>query len=90
MKFKPGSYTAELIKPAKIKAKVIVDTDKIKEVRICSAKDERKIEPELEKIFTGQIIDAQSVNIDGVSSASVLTKAIKTVVGEALAEARLE
>ena len=52
------------------------------------SKDERLIEPALEKVFRGQILKSQSVAIDGVSSASVLTKAVKTVVGKALADAR--
>lgn len=86
--FKDGIYEAEISNPAKIHAKVLVSDDQIVDVALHSLKDEQPIEPSLQDEFKGQIIDAQSVNIDGISSASILTKAVKSVVGEALAEAR--
>lgn len=86
--FKPDTYVTKITSPAKIKATVTVDQTQIKDVKLASYDDEREIDPNLEDAFKGQILKAQSVNIDGVSSASVLTKAVKSAVGEALAEAR--
>lgn len=91
IKFVPGEYSAETKDLVHLKAKIAkikVDKNKIVDVKISSGKDERLIEPALEKVFRGQILKSQSVAIDGVSSASVLTKAVKTVVGKALADAR--
>lgn len=88
IKFVPGSYSAKTDSLAHIEAKVTVDEDKIVDLHLKSQPGEREIEPELEEEFKGQILQAQSVKIDGVSSASILTKAVKTVVGEALADAR--
>lgn len=88
IKFIPGEYSAETKDLVHLKAKVKVDRNKIVDVKISSGKDECLIEPALEKVFRGQILKSQSVAIDGVSSASVLTKAVKTVVGKALADAR--
>lgn len=87
MKFKSGSYSSKLEKPVKLKADVEIKNNQITDVKLFSAKGERKIEPELEAEFKGQIVSAQSVNIDGISSASILTKAVKSVVGNALAQA---
>lgn len=88
IKFVPGSYSAKTDSLAHIEAEVKVDEEKIVDLHLKSQPGEREIEPALEKEFRGQILQAQSVKIDGVSSASILTKAVKTVVGEALAEAR--
>lgn len=85
---KPGTYEAKIEVPARIKTRVLVDDNGIADVRLHSLKGERPIEPDLAEVYKGQIIKAQSVNIDGVSAASALTKAVKSVVGEALAEAR--
>lgn len=87
-KFKPGIYEAELSNPARIKTQVTINENGISDIKLHSFKDERPIEPALQEVFKGQIIAAQSVNIDGVSAASSLTKAVKSVVGEALAKAR--
>ncbi|MGQ5709238.1 hypothetical protein [Lactobacillus sp. PSON] len=88
IKFMPGSYSAKTDSLAHIEARVVVDDEKIVDVALKSQPGEREIEPALEKEFKGQILKAQSVKIDGIASASILTKAVKTVVGEALAEAR--
>lgn len=88
--FKTGVYEVELTQPANIKTKVTIKNNQIVDVKLHSLKGEREIEPGLQKVFKGQIIKAQSVNIDGISSASILTKAVKSVVGEALAQAREE
>ncbi|KRL90339.1 FMN-binding protein [Lactobacillus kalixensis] len=89
MIFKPGYYEAEIDNPARIKTEVKIEDKRIVDVKLYTLKDERPIEPDLAKEFKGQIIDAQSVNIDGVSAASILTKAVKSVVGKALADARI-
>lgn len=88
--FKAGTYRAELSKPIAISAKVTVDNDKIKDVEIRTLDGTQNIEPELKDLFKGQIIKAQSVNIDGITSASILTKSVKSVVGDALADARIK
>lgn len=88
--FKPGSYQAKLSKPVHIKTKVTVNRHQITDVRLASYAGEQKIDQDLKNEFKGQILKAQSVNIDGVSSASILTKAVKSVVGQALAQARTE
>lgn len=88
IKFKPGSYSAKTDTLARIEARVTVDDKKIVDVHLKSQPGEREIEPALEEEFKGQILQAQSLKIDGVSSASILTKAVKTAVGEALADAR--
>lgn len=88
IKFVPGSYSAKTDSLAHITATVIVNDEKIIDVSLKSQPGEREIEPALEEEFKGQILQAQSVKIDGIASASVLTKAVKTVIGEALAEAR--
>lgn len=86
--FKSKVFEAELEQPARVKAKVEIVQNKIVDVKLHSLKGEQPIEPSLEEEFKGQIINAQSVNINGISSASILTKAVKTAVVEALAEAR--
>lgn len=86
--FAPDTYIAKISTPAKIQATVIVGQTQIKDVKLTSYDGEREIDDDLEEAFKGQILKAQSANIDGVSSASVLTKAVKSAVGEALAEAR--
>lgn len=88
IKFIPGSYSAKTDSLARIEATVEVDEERIINVHLKSQPGEREIEPEIENEFKGQILQAQSLKIDGVSSASVLSKAVKTAVGEALAEAR--
>lgn len=86
--FKAGSYQAKLSKPVHIKTKVTVDQHKITDVSLATYAGEQKIDHDLENAFRGQILKVQSVNIDGISSASILTKAVKSVVGQALAAAR--
>lgn len=89
MTFKPGHYEAEIDRPAKIKAEVTVEDEKIVDVKFHTLKDEQPLESDLAAEFRGQILNAQSVNIDGISTASILTKSIKSVVGKALADARI-
>lgn len=86
--FKPGKYRAKLLKPARIETQVTVDNTHILDVKLKSLQGEQKIAPDLAAEFKGQILRAQSLNIDGITSASILTKAVKSVVGEALAKAR--
>lgn len=90
MKFKSGSYSSELERPVKLRASVEIKDNQIIDVKISSGEGERNIEPELETEFKGQIISAQSVNIDGISSVSILTKAVKSVVGNALVQAVID
>lgn len=87
---KNGMFQAKIDQPIKLETQVIVKNSRIIDVKIHTLKDEPAIESALADEFRGQIIKAQSVNIDGISSASVLTKAVKTVVGLALAESRGE
>lgn len=86
--FNSGTYEAKIVQPARIYTKVKIDNNRIIDVTLGSLKNERPIEAELADEYKAQIIEAQSVNIDGITGASVLTKAVKSVVGEALAEAR--
>lgn len=88
--FKTGNFEAELTNPAHIKTTVTIKDNKITDVKIRSLKDEKPIEKALQEEFKGQIINAQSVKIDSVSGATILTKAVKSVVGEVLDEARFD
>lgn len=83
MIFKEGNYMSEVEKPLSVKANVSIKNNKIVDVHLSG----EKIDSELEDAYRGQILDKQSVNIDGVTSASILTKAVKSAVGEALASA---
>lgn len=85
MIFKDGNYVSKIDKPIKLKAHVLIKNSKIANLHLYN--DKGKIDSELEEVFRGQIIDKQSVNIDGVTSASVLTKAVKSAVGNALTDA---
>lgn len=87
MQFRPGCYEAKIIRPAKLKAKIKVSRHQIEDLSLDSYGDEPPIDADLKAAYRGQILKAQSVNIDGVSSASILSKAVKSVVGQALAAA---
>lgn len=87
MQFKPGFYEAKIVKPAKIKARIKVGRHKIEDLCLDSYGGAPQIDPDLKAAYRGQILKAQSVNIDGVSSASILSKAVKSAVGQALAAA---
>lgn len=86
MTFKEGNYSSEIEKPLKLKADVSIKDNKIHDVNLFDHNG-KKIDSDLENAYRGEIISKQSVNIDGVSSASILTKAVKTAVGNALADA---
>ncbi|RVU71181.1 MULTISPECIES: hypothetical protein [Lactobacillus] len=90
MKFKPGCYHAKIDNPAKLQVDLKVNTDTILAVNIDTWDGEKHIEQAIKDVFCGQILEKQSVNIDGVSSASILTKGVKSVVGSALADAMVE
>ena len=85
--FKSKVFEAELEQPARVKAKVEIAQNKIVDVKLHSLKGEQPIEPSLEEEVKGQIINPQSVILNGTSSESILTKAVKTGVVEALVEA---
>lgn len=88
MTFKEGNYTSKIEEPVNLQANVSIKDNKITDVRLYS--ESRQIDSELENAYRGQIITNQSVNIDGITSASVLNRAVKSVVGGALADAIID
>ena len=85
MTFKEGNYTSKIDKPVNLQANISIKDNKITDVHLYS--ESRQIDFELEDAYRGQIITNQSVNIDGITSASILNRAVKSVVGGALADA---
>lgn len=85
MTFKEGNYTAKVDKPLPLQANVSIKNNKISDIQLYDQTG--KIASDVENVYRGQIISHQSVNIDGITSASILNKAVKSAVGGALADA---
>lgn len=87
-KYIPGSYSAEANGMNKVKANITVSQDKIVDVNLELPGESKDFGQAAMKELRGQILKAQSTNIDGVSGASLTTKAVKTAVEEALEKAK--
>lgn len=72
-----------------VKVKVTVDDGKIKNVEVIEHKETEGIGDQAVAKIPGAIVEAQSIEVDNVTGASVTSKAIKDAVADALAQAGL-
>lgn len=86
-KYIPGTYSAEAEGMSKIKVDLTVDQEKITDVKIDTPGESKKFGQAANDELRQQILDVQSADIDGVTGASLTTKAVKTATTEALEKA---
>lgn len=86
-KYIPGSYSAEATGMSKVKVNLTVDKDKITDVKLDTVGESKDFGQAAMKQLRQQILDAQSSDIDGVTGASLTTKAVKQATQEALEKA---
>lgn len=86
-KFVPGSYSAEAEGMHKVKVDVTVDKSKIIDLNLHLEGESKNFSQAATEELRKQILNAQSVDIDGVSGASLTTNAVKEAVGQALENA---
>lgn len=86
-KYIPGSYSAEAEGMSKVRANVTVNEDKITDLQLELPGESKKFGQAAMEELRNQILEAQSTDIDGVTGASLTTKAVKTAVNEALENA---
>ncbi len=86
--YTPGTYTAEAQGfSSKVKVTVTVDANAITEVKVDASGETPAIGGAAADKLAGQVMTAQSAEIDGASGASMTTKAVKTAVADCLAQA---
>lgn len=86
-KFVPGSYSAEAEGMHKVKVDVTVDKSKIIDLNLHLEGESKNFGQAATEELRKQILNAQSVDIDGVSGASLTTNAVKEAIGQALENA---
>lgn len=86
-KYIPGSYSAEATGMSKVKVNITVNQDKITDVKLDTEGESKNFGQAAMKELRGQILEAQSPDIDGVSGASLTTKAVREATKEALEQA---
>lgn len=87
-KYIPGKYSASAEGMSKVEVSLTVDQDKIREVRINVPGESKDFGQAAAKELEKQLLAAQSAEIDGVSGASLTTKAVKIATKEALQDAK--
>ncbi|CCI84941.1 FMN-binding protein [Lactobacillus pasteurii] len=86
-KYIPDSYSAHAEGMSTVKANITVDQDKITDLQLEMPGESKDFGQAAMKELRGQILDAQSTEIDGVSGATLTTNAVKAAVDEALEKA---
>ena len=85
-----GTYSAEQQGfGGPVKVEVVIDGGKITDVAVTGNNETEGIGDQAIAKLPGAIVDAQSVEVDNVTGASVTSKAIKDAVADALAQAGL-
>ena len=84
----PGTYTATRRgSRSDITVQVTVDDSSIKEVKVTEADDSPYVSDAAIEKVPQQIVEAQSLNVDGVTGATITSHAITSAVGDALEQA---
>ena len=87
--FAPGTYSASAeAMHGDVTVTLTVDESKITSVDITDEEGGQGFAAEAYKTLVKQILDEQSADVDGVSGASVTTKAVKEAAASALAQAQ--
>lgn len=87
-KFKPGTYTAQQKGMDTVTVTVTFDETKITDVQISGPGETVGIGDKAIEQLPGQILEAQSANVDGVSGATITSSAIRQAVSDCIAQAQ--
>lgn len=85
--YTPGTYTAEATGMGTVKVEVTVTEDAIEDIVIDGSEETPGIGGAALETLTGQVLESQGAEIDGVSGATITSEAVRTAVKKALAEA---